>query len=132
MNDIIEFLRSGSPPQWGLFALALIAFFRFVIPWRQQSIDSGIQYRRENKDLLERVIKCERECEEHKKELREEIFGMRKQQMQEQISFARAIIDSLPDNPHLKLLLTALENGQRSLKHVEEVKGPMGDKGSAI
>lgn len=132
MHDFSEFLRSGTPPQWALLALAFITFLKFVLPWRQQSFVNEAQYRKENKELMDRVIKCERECEEHKKALHEEMFGMRKQHMQEQISFARAIIDSLPDNPQLHLLLKALENGQKSLKYIEEVEqvgGPvMGDK----
>jgi len=129
MNEVLKWATAGTPPQWGIFIMCLIAFLKFVLPWKQQEFDHHATYRKENKELMERVLKCERECEEHKKQLREEIFGLRKQHVQEQISFARAIIDSIPDSPHLQALLRVLENGQRSLESVHELKGPITDKG---
>jgi hypothetical protein len=95
-------------------------------------------YRDRIQELEGQVRTCQEECAADKEELtgeikklHEEIFGLRKQHVQEQISFARAILDSLGrESPQLNILLRALENGQKTLdaqRNVQQLSGVEGD-----
>lgn len=128
-----EFNAFRDVPLWGAFIVLLGIFVRQIVPWRQLSLSSEQQLRKELKDrvdelkgdnatLMNRVIQCEKECAEGTTKFQEEILGLKRQHFQEQISFARAVIDSVPDAPQLKLLLTALETGKRSVEIIENGK----------
>src|SRR4051812_22319223 len=86
----------GTPPQWGLFIIGFITFFRYVvIPWRQQNItvdESTItRLGEEVKSLRERLETCEGKCDERD----QKILGLERKLVTQQISFARILMDKL-------------------------------------
>jgi hypothetical protein len=65
--------------------------------------------RKEVKDLHSELNKCEEECRADIKKLQEEIWGMRKQHIAEQISLINIILKTT-DAPELHGLLAVLED----------------------
>jgi hypothetical protein len=150
MDEVGEFFNSfpswaGSVPLWGLFATVLVTLIKTwpIIMERVEAAKAGrrVAYKDRITELEKQVQDCWEKCEardaEATKEIRglhDEIFGLRKQHMQEQISFARAIIDSLgKESPQLAVLLSAMENGQKALeatrrRRIRELRGVVGDK----
>ena len=57
----------------------------------------------------DRLNRCEQECREETKKLHEEIFGLRKQNIAEQIALINIIIDQV-DAPALQALRSTLES----------------------
>lgn len=146
MSEIFPFLqmlgtKAGWLPLWGIFGMVLIAFIKVWPQLKQQSIDERLSIKNGYIDRikgLERDVKeCRDQCDadtrqlnEHITALQEELYGLRKQHIQEQISFINAITQSV-DAPQLKILLQALENGSRALDaaRITPVDGPVQDKG---
>jgi hypothetical protein len=135
---------AGTAPQWAILAAVLIALIK-TWPLIQQQLIAAAEGRRSAyykriAELEAAVRKCQEECAADKddmlqqiKGLHEELFGLRKQHIQEQISFARAILDSLGrESPQLNILLRALENGQKALDAQREVHQVTGVKGDAM
>ena len=118
-QSIVDYLRYiGSPAQVGLFFLALITLIK---TW--PIIQKNVMEARERKEsrystrietLEKKVEDCRAECDRDKKILLEEIHGMRRQHVQEQISLINAIIESV-NAPELKTFLKMLESVQRTL-----------------
>lgn len=132
----------GTVPQWGMFITFLAAVLGVWLKFRQQNFDFSAADRKSFKESIAELERKVTECEAREadriqeiKGLHEELFGLRKQHIQEQISFARAIIQSLGrESPQLSVLLSALENGQRALdaqkeaqKQVHQLTGVTGD-----
>lgn len=76
--------------------------------------------------LRDRLLACERECQESKalaareiKELHDQLYAMRDQRMQEQISMISAILQTV-DNPELRKQLVMLESVQAGLRVQKE------------
>lgn len=125
----------GTLPQWGAFLVLIGILVRQVVPWRRLSIDSAAQLRKEleerNSKLIARVEKCEKECEDHKTELRTQIHALeqqrlddRAQNLQEQISLVSILVKNV-DNPLLAQVLESLQGARRKLPH--ELTGVVGD-----
>jgi chromosome segregation ATPase len=135
MADVVAV---GTIPQWGMFVTFLVAILGVWLKLRQQQFDFSSSDRKTLGDKIQRLEKKVEDCEAREqerigeiKELHEEIFGLRKQHIQEQISFARAIIESLgKESPQLNVLLTAMENGHRALeaqRKIHQLTGVRGD-----
>lgn len=129
---------AGNLPTWFVFAAVVIALIKMWPSLHKINLDATAQkrsgYTARITELEGKLEDQKKECDEREerlmgevKSLHEEIFGMRKQHIQEQISFVRAIISSI-DAPQLQTLLRALENGQRSLNKINGVNGPVKDK----
>jgi hypothetical protein len=121
MDIPISWLTSGTPPQWGLFILGLIAFFRYVVlPWRQQNFDVDKELRIEVKDLRtevkdfrQRLNHCEEQCEERDRK----ILGLQRQNVAQQIGFARVLMDKVGrDDPTISDMLHRLEREMMKLE----------------
>jgi len=155
MEEVNAFFGSfpawaGSVPMWGLFATVLITLIKTwpIIMERVEVAKAGkrgeynsriVELEKQIKDCWEKCDARDAEATVEIRNLHDEIFGLRKQHIQEQISFARAIIDSLgQDSPQLIFLLQMMENGQKSLEakrkqeqakdpNVHELTGVVGD-----
>lgn len=81
----------------------------------------------ENEKALRTLLKdCEEECRKDIKALHEEIFGMRKQNITEQISFINILLRSV-DSPELHILRETLERVQISLVQAQVLQRDEGD-----
>ncbi len=109
---------AGTVPQWGLFAAVLIAIIQTVPKLRQQTMDKEItdmeRYRLEVVGLRDELKTCEEQCAKDLRDLQEELWGMRKQNIAEQISLINIILNSV-DAPELKAMLKVLENVRSTL-----------------
>jgi len=109
----------GTVPQWGLLAAVIIALIRLVPTWRAQSLkkrkDDIDGWRDECEKLRAELERCEAQCRKEIGDLHDEIFGLRKQHIQEQISLINVILQSV-DAPELKTLLKMLESVQITLQ----------------
>lgn len=133
----------GTLPQWGMFVTLVVAVLGAWINYRRQNFDFTAAARKAYEDRIKELERKVEDCEGREadrtqeiKQLHEEMFGLRKQHIQEQISFAQAIISSLGrESPQLSMLLSALENGHRSLEaqrqaaeaRVHKLTGVVGD-----
>ena len=122
----------GTIPQWGMFgalAAILIALIKLAPAWRQQTLDQKNKdterddteqdrLREEIRVLREEFRECREECDAQTHALHEEIWGMRKQNIAEQISLINIILNTV-DAPELKTLLHVLENVKSSLARAE-------------
>ena len=123
VNEARQFLSTlGSPSHLVLMTVVILTLIK-VWPIIQKNVYEARtakrgEYNKRITDLENALQACREDCDarddEAKREIRslhDELFGLRKQHMQEQISFARAILDSLGrESPQLSVLLTALEN----------------------
>lgn len=120
-------------PIWGMLIVMIVTLIK-TYPIIQRNLLEA-RDKREGRyslritELEDAVEACQKECEQHKEELRKEIrdmhetlLGQRRQHIQEQISLIAAIVESV-DNPILKQLLSRLQSVQR----VEELSGVVGD-----
>lgn len=123
-------------PLWGAFIVLIGIFVRQVVPWRQLTLNSEQQLRAEMKERIDElkaevkaltaaVIKCEKEHAASRSEFDSRMLGLQKQHLQEQLTFARAIVDAVPEHPKLQLLLRSLETGRKS---ITEICGPVSDR----
>jgi hypothetical protein len=152
MDEVTAFMSgipswAGSVPMWFLLATVIGTLIK-TWPAIMERVEvakarKSVAFKDRIAELEAQVKDCWEKCDARDAEatreirgLHDEIFGLRKQHMQEQISFARAILDSLgKDSPQLSVLLKAMENGQRSLeaahlkkqKDVHELTGVTGD-----
>jgi hypothetical protein len=117
-------------PIWGMALVMLITLIK-TYPIIQRNLLEARE-RRESRyssritELEAAVTACQKECEEHKQSLHSEISGLKAQHIMQQITLLRTIVDIFPDAPQLKLLLRALELGDRS-KQAQELPGVRGD-----
>jgi len=139
MGEIAKDLPAwfGSVPQWGMFILLLIAVVRTSPQWLESLIKAA-QARRDRTQTriteLEKAVKeCQDECAKQTqvlndtiRDLEEQMHGMRRQHIQEQISLVNAIIESV-DNPLLKKMLGALESVRQNLPVVAIDEGAEDD-----
>lgn len=130
----------GTVPQWGMFITFIGVALAFVPKIRQQNFDFTAAARKVYEDRITSLEKKVEDCEEDReakeaelkrqiKDLHDELFGLRKQHIQEQISFVQAIIRSV-DSPELKSLLAALDRGHRAVvanESVYQLTGVRGD-----
>lgn len=72
--------------------------------------------RGEVSELRKDLRKCEEDCTESLNKVHEEIFGLRKDAIQQQISLINVIAQSVQDNPELSRMLNTLESVQVALK----------------
>lgn len=108
----------GTVPQWGVFVLLAIAVVRTSPQWLTTWVT--LRMERSNRtaariaELEEQVAECQRECEEHKKILREEVHGLKAQRLAEQGILMRAIL-KMSNDPDVARQLQLLEAMQTSL-----------------
>lgn len=123
--DWSSWLTSGTPPQWLLLAVLVIALLRYGPVWHKQMLDAKAAERGRTVDrvnVLENKLSqlradCDAETKLLKAEiasLHKEINGLRAQRIQEQISIIRGIIATV-DSPELKRQLSLLESVQEAL-----------------
>ena len=125
---MIELLgvQVGTIAQLGTFVTMLIGVGGLFLKFRGQTFahtNSQVeQYettcarlRQDVSELVDKLTACERQCAKDKQELHEELWGMRKQNLTEQISLINIIIQSV-NAPELKTLLRSLESVQVSLQ----------------
>jgi hypothetical protein len=125
----------GTIPQWGMFIALLALLVKQVIPWRQQTLDRDAKFcenlTKEVSDLRAELKQCEQDCTAKSKALHEELFGMRRQHIQEQISLINTIMRSV-DSPELLGMIKLLERVEQNLQvtrhneleHKDDVKRP--------
>lgn len=115
----------GSLAQIGTFITVLVGVGGLMLKFRGQTFDHAnsqvAQYeatcarlREDVHDLVDKLTACEKQCVKDKQELHEEIWGMRKQNLAEQIALINVIIQSV-DAPELKTLLRSMESVQVAL-----------------
>jgi len=120
---------AGTVPQWAMLLVVIAAAIKLIIPWRQQVIDKEVtqvaayaaecqSLRSEVRELSTELRDCEDRCDKEIRGLHEEILGLRKNQVQEQISLINVIMRSV-NNPELQSLMLMLESVQSSLKRKE-------------
>lgn len=132
LNETLMNLPSwaGSVPLWALLGTVVIALIKVWPSLKQLDQTSEAAIRKELRERVEElkgdckratdaIRECQENCDKETNALREQMLGMRRQHVQEQISFARAIIDSIPESGQLKVVLNALEAGERALKEVQ-------------
>lgn len=111
---------AGTAPQWVVAAAVITALLKLVPVWRQQSMDkekSDIDgYRKEVGELRDALKECQEECEQATKQsraeiraLHEELWGLRKQHIAEQIGLINVILKTV-DAPELRGFLAVLES----------------------
>lgn len=122
----------GSVPQWGMLAALLALLFKNVIPWRQQNLSANELFCKNLTSQVDKLTTNLKHCEETAKasikELQEELHGMRRQHIQEQISLINTIMRSV-DAPELKSMIGLLERVQQNLAlshHKEQERDPKG------
>lgn len=132
---MIDLSSVGSPAQI-VAALALLGILaKQVIPWKKISVDAATQLRDElterNKILIARVERCEKECEDHKEELRTQILSLQQQRLddraanlQEQISLVSILVKNV-ESPLLAKILEQLQATKSKLPYV--LTGVKGD-----
>lgn len=111
--------------QVGTFALVLTAIIGAYVKLK----DRGMSHAEvmcetltsEVASLRKELHECEEKCRTDIRKLHEEIFGMRKQNIAEQISFISILLRSV-DSPELQILLRSLENVQGSLREANILK----------
>lgn len=123
MGEVVSVLRTwpewaGSIPLWGVFVLLAIIAVRTSPQWletwsrlklaKEQRVASRIT------ELEGRLADCEIRCTEEKRELRDEIEGLRRQRNAEQLVIMRAIVD-MSNDPAVKQQLALLEAVEISL-----------------
>lgn len=120
----------GTVPAWGMFILMVMTAIKTYPLIQKNLLDARegreSRYGKRISELEEAVAQCQRECAEQTQKLLNEIAGLRRNHIQEQISLVSAIIESV-DNPLLKQLLTTMQSVQRTLPQVEFVGGVEGD-----
>jgi hypothetical protein len=127
----------GSLPGWAVVVILVGSLIKIWPIIQRNLLDArdkrDHRYSTRISELERAVHECQKECEDHKNELRKEIsgltetiMGLRRQHVQEQISLITAIIESV-DNPLLKKLMKSLESVQRALPR--EIPGVAGDAG---
>lgn len=130
LADLFASLRAGiAYPLWGIFLLMIISIIKTYPIIQKNLLDA--RDKRENRyserirELEAAVHACQKECEEHKTELRKQLDGLRRQNIQDQISLVSVLVQGT-DNPALKKVLETLQSVQRALP-VEELPGVAGD-----
>lgn len=115
----------GTLAQVGTFGLVFIALVGAYVKLRDRGMTHAEvmcgQLTSNVQRLREELHQCEEACREDIKKLHEEIFGMRKQAIAEQISFVNILLRSV-DSPELQILRTSLENVQGSLVKAQIIK----------
>lgn len=108
----------GTIAQVGTFGLIAIALIGAYVKLKDRGMTHAEvmcgQLTVEVGNLRKELHDCEEKCREDIKKLNEEIFGMRKLHIQEQISFISILLRSM-DSPDLKLMLKSLERVQEAL-----------------
>lgn len=115
----------GSIAQVGTFGLVFIALVGAYVKLRDRGMTHAEvmcgQLTSNVQKLREELSACEEECRDQIKKLHEEIFGMRKQNIAEQISFINILMRSV-DSPELQVLRSTLEKVEGSLVRVREIQ----------
>jgi hypothetical protein len=97
----MDFSSLGTPLQGATFLVVLVAFIRFVVPWRAD----------EMRKLRDELKRCEADCAIAIKNLHLEVWGLRKQNIADQIALINVILNNV-NAPELKALLLTLESVQ--------------------
>lgn len=115
----------GSLAQLGTFVTVLVGVGTLLLKFRGQTFDhvnnqvkqyeaTCSRLREDVSELIEKLTACEKQCVKDKQELHEEMWGMRKQNLTEQISLINVIMRSV-DAPELQTMLRTLESVQIAL-----------------
>lgn len=115
----------GTAAQVGTFGLIFMALVGAYVKLRDRGMTHAEvmcgQLTNEVSSLRQELHSCEEQCREDIKKLHEEIFGMRKQAIAEQISFISILLRSV-DSPDLHRMLNTLENVHNSLVEAKVLK----------
>lgn len=109
----------GTAAQVGTFGLVFVALVGAYVKLSDRGMTHAEvmcgQLTTEVNNLRKELNECEERCRTDNKRLYDEIFGMRKQHIAEQLSFINILIRSV-DSPELQVLRTTLERVQDSLQ----------------
>lgn len=115
-------LQLGTIAQVGTFLAVIVALIGAYVKLKDRGMTHAEvmcgQLTSEVAKLRLELHTCEEVCRKDIKRLHEEIFGMRKQHIAEQISFINILIRSV-DSPELQILRQTLERVQGSLQTVQ-------------
>lgn len=115
-------LQLGTIAQVGTFLAVIVALIGAYVKLKDRGMTHAEvmcgQLTSEVAKLRLELHTCEEVCRKDIKKLHEEIFGMRKQHIAEQISFINILIRSV-DSPELQILRQTLERVQGSLQTVQ-------------
>jgi hypothetical protein len=107
----------GSIAQVGTFLTIVIALIGAYVKLKDRGMTHAEvmcgQLTNEVANLRKELHQCETECREDIKRLHEELLGMRKQAVAEQLSFINILLSKV-DAPELKILRETLERVQMS------------------
>lgn len=121
--SIPAWLATGTAPQWGMFVVVVLAFLKLVIPWRQQNISIDERTIRDLRAEVARLSAKLDECEENCRRRDEIVLGMKKQNIAQQISFTRILMNALgQESPELRNMLKSLESLEKQLEPVQLVE----------
>lgn len=111
-------IQLGTVAQVGTFLAALVAVIGAYVKLKDRGMTHAevmcAQLTTEVSNLRKELHICETQCREDIKKLHEEILGMRKQAVAEQLSFINILLSKV-DAPELQALRATLERVQASL-----------------
>lgn len=104
----------GTPSQFALLVLFAIALIKVWPILRAQTIAAREKARgelwTEVRDLRELLRKCQKDCDDYKRDSEAKILGIERNRLQEQISLINALMDGAQvDNPQLARIRATLE-----------------------
>jgi hypothetical protein len=122
--EVLNWLYSGTAPQWGMFIVVVLAFAKLAIPWRGQNIASMERICQELKDQVATLTNRLDVCEETCRKRDDTILGMKKQAVAQQISFVRLLMKALGNNSdELQKMLQTLEQMEKSFEPAQLLEG---------
>lgn len=136
-----HWLTSGTPPQWALLVIVIIAVLRYGPIWHKQVIDAQadkrLRYSVRIGELEDKLRKLRSDCDQEtanlKKEIKglhDEINGLRAQRITEQMAIIRGILQTV-DSPELKRQLSMLEAVQIAIGSSHQVLPPSDELGES-
>lgn len=123
-------VQLGTVTQIGTFLAVVIALIGAYVKLRDRGMTHAEvmcgQLTTEVANLRKELHICEEGCRKEIKKLHEEIFGMRRQAVAEQLSFINILLNTV-DSPELKILRETLERVQGSLIQARMLQQDEGD-----
>ena len=115
----------GTIAQLGTLGIVLVAVIGAYVKLRDRGMTHAEvmcgQLTNEVASLRGELHKCEEECRKDIKALHEELFGMRKNHIAEQLAFINILLRSV-DSPELSVLRSTLERVQDSLAKTQKLQ----------
>lgn len=130
MREILNWLLSGTAPQWGVLFLLAVVVVRTSPQWltvwstlklaRQERVAARIT------ELETSVRECREECDRQTDSLHQKLRNEAEQRVQSEISLVSTLVQ-IVDAPQLRAILTALESRKTILAaaSVQVLGGPL-------